>query len=716
MGFADRTPTDAEVEAVDAIVALEDPSGEAQERQESLDYSPLVAYINERLQRSEDAKRQSEYRGLTAYRNFRGIYGPEVQFTETEKSKVFIKVTKTKVLAAYGQLVDVLFANNKFPIGIEPTSLPEGVEDTVHVDPKAPPAMEEEPAMPSSPYGWKGDGNDLKPGATLKDLLGPLKDELQALDVRKGPGVTPTAITFEPALVAAKKMEKKINDQLEESNASVHLRHTAFEMCLLGTGILKGPYGSLKEYPKWTEDGKYEPVKKLMPRIESVSFWDFYPDPDANSIDECEYVIQRHRYNRSEMRALVKRPHFRREAVEAAIRSGTNYQKKWWEDELRDHQDSFGVERYEVLEYWGIMDREYAEEAGIEIPEELDDLDEFHVNAWICGHHILRLVMNPFTPQRIPYHAVPYEVNPYSFFGVGVAENMEDSQMLMNGFMRMAVDNGILSGNLIFEVDETNLVPGQDLRMFPGKVFRRQGGAPGQAIFGTKFPNVTQENMLMFDKARALADESTGITSFSHGTTGVQGSNPGRTAAGASMLMGAAAGSIKTVVKNVDDYLLTPLGQGLFAFNMQFDFDPEIKGDLEVKSRGTESLMRNEVRSQRLMTFLQVGGANPALAPYMKFAYIIREIATSLDLDPDKVTNNPDEAMRQALLMQAQQGAMGGGDPNAPPGASPTDPTGAGGGNIGVGQAPTPGEPGFTGAPPTGGGAAPAPAPGGMNG
>jgi hypothetical protein len=73
--------------------------------------------------------------------------------------------------------------------------------------------------------------------------------------------------------------------------------------------------------------------------------------------------------------------------------------------------------------------------------------------------------------------------------------------------------------------------------------------------------------------------------------------------------MGAAQGSTKTVIKNVDDYLLRPLGEGLFRFNMQFDFDPEIKGDLEVKARGTESLMATEVRSQRLMQFLQVASS-----------------------------------------------------------------------------------------------------------
>ena len=70
--------------------------------------------------------------------------------------------------------------------------------------------------------------------------------------------------------------------------------------------------------------------------------------------------------------------------------------------------------------------------------------------------------------------------------------------------------------------------------------------------------------------------------------------------------MNAASGSIKTVIKNIDDYLLKPLGEGLFRFNMQFDLILKIKGDLEVKARGTESLMANEVRSQRLMQFLQV--------------------------------------------------------------------------------------------------------------
>ena len=108
--------------------------------------------------------------------------------------------------------------------------------------------------------------------------------------------------------------------------------------------------------------------------------------------------------------------------------------------------------------------------------------------------------------------------------------------------------------------------------------------------------------------------------------------------------------------------------------------------------------MANEVRSQRLMQFLQIA-SNPALAPFAKFQYVIREIAKSMDLDPDKVTNNMDEAALQAEIMkgfqqpaQPEQGGM-----TPPAGADAMDPTGAGGGNIGTGQAPVPGEQGFSG-------------------
>jgi hypothetical protein len=682
-----------EIMIEDDAIALEDTQDTVAE---DVDVSNIIPFVIERYKRAEDYRYQDEERWLRAYRNYRGLYGPDVQFTEAEKSRVFIKVTKTKTLAAYGQIVDVLFAANRFPLSVEPTELPEGVVEDVHFDPQEPQQLQGQTAL-SSPYGFPGDGKDLQPGATAKSLLeklGPVENKLEPVEdkLKEGPGRTPSSVEFSPAKIAAKKMEKKIHDQLEESGASKGLRSSAFEMALFGTGIMKGPFATDKEYPNWNNTGEYDPMFKTVPQVSHVSVWNFYPDPDSNNMDEAQFVIERHKMSRTQIRNLKKRPYFRSQVIDEVVSLGENYDKKYWEDDLSDYAPEHGVDRFEVLEYWGMCDTEMLEENGIDIPAELKDFDELQANIWICNGKLLRMVLNPFKPAKIPYVAAPYELNPYSFFGVGIAENMDDTQTLMNGFMRMAVDNAVLSGNLIVEVDETNLVPGQDLSLYPGKVFRRQGGAPGQAIFGTKFPNVASENMMLFDKARVLADESTGFPSFAHGQTGVSG--VGRTASGISMLMGAAQGSIKTVIKNVDDYMLRPLGEGFFRFNMQFDFDPEIKGDLEVKARGTESLMANEVRSQRLMQFMQVA-SNPTLAPFAKFQYIIREIAKSMDLDPDKVTNNMNEAALQAELMKQFQAPAEGQPQGA--GSNPMDPTGAGGATMGTGVVPQPGEQGFSG-------------------
>ena len=672
-------------------------------------YSNLGYLVESRLKESEQARLYDEKRWLRSYRNYRGIYSSDMAFRDSEKSKVFVKITKTKVLAAYGQLIEVLFSQGKFPIGIFPTTDPTGVEKYAHIKPEN---MQKNPRMEDI-YGFEGDGREISPGSTANEILNGLAEKYQNAGFEKGAAPDlKTMPQIEPANEAAKNMETLIHDQLEESHAISVMRHVLFEMCLLGTGILKGPFNYEQSVHQWALDDSgervYAPKTKLVPRVEAVSCWDLYPDPDAVTMDDADYIIQRHVFNRTQVRDLINRPFFRKSAIEDLLSGGPNYENRSYETALfdRENQEEYNKNRFEVLEYWGTMDKYLVEEAGIEMPEGIeDDLDEVQVNAWVSNGHILRLVLNPFTPARNPFMVCPYEINPYQFFGVGIPENMDDAQTIMNGHARMAIDNLALAGNLVFDVDETMLVPGQDMTVFPGKIFRRQSGQTGQSIHGLRFPNTAPENMQMFDKFRQLADESTGIPSYSHGQTGIQSTT--RTASGMSMLMGAAALNIKTVIKNVDDYLLRPLGETLFHWNMQFNKDiPEIQGDLNVKAQGTTSLMTKEVRSQRLMTFMQVA-SNQFLAPFVKWHSIIKEIAKSLDIDPEQLVNDPEKAAIFMKMMgdmngnqqtqgpNPQQGGMGPVN-GIPAGANVADTQGSGGGNIGVGTPQVAGEGGFT--------------------
>ena len=688
----------------------------------------LVGTIQSRFYQAEDARRADETRWLKAYENYRGLYSDSVKFRDSEKSRIFVKITKTKVLAAFGQLVDVIFGTGKFPIGIAETKIPEGELGQAHLDINNPTPGLESPSEDYIPddignrvdnlydIGYEGDGKVLKPGATYNKGLftESLEDKVEDQLV-EGFSPNPQMIDMSPAQKAARRMEKLIHDQIDESKGSSEIRNALLESSLLGTGIVKGPFNFNKTLHKWdtSEAGErnYNPLEVRVPRIEFVSCWDFYPDPAATSIEECEFIVHRHKMNKSQLRQLRNMPYFDIEAIRNALQEGPNYEEKSFESQLRDDSRADEYEtNFEVLEYWGIMDAEYAREVGIELDESIDDLDEVQINAWVCGNQLLRAVINPFTPYRLPYHAFPYERNPYNFFGIGVAENMDDSQQIMNGHARMAVDNLAMAGSLVFDVDESALVGGQSMEIYPGKIFRRQAGMPGQAIHGLKFPNTAPENMMMFDKFRQLADEQTGIPSYSHGQTGVQSMT--RTASGMSMLLGASSLNIKTVVKNLDDFLLRPLGEAFFQWNMQFfEGSLDVKGDLEVKATGTNSLMQKEVRSQRLTMFLQTA-QNPTIAPFVKISKLVSELAYSLDLDPDEILNDPEEAAIMAQIIGMQNaGQATSPEAQSPDGqpnnmgslqgtpAQPQDlgPTGTGGGNIGIGNVPVAGEDQFTG-------------------
>ena len=653
---------------------------EMDEREDKIE--PLVAEINNKFKAASDKRQDDEDRWLQAYHNYRGKYYKNIQFTEREKSRVFVKVTKTKVLAAYGQIIDVLFGTGKFPLIIQETKVPEGISEYAHMNPlkekmgddnmQPTPGIEgnmdyvpgEQMSQPNMGLGFPGDGNDLAPGATfdsVKDnFLGGLREKYEEANLSEGPAVLPEFPQIKPAQIAARQLNKLIEDQLDESDANIILRNSIFESCLLGTGIIKGPFTFNKTLHRYNMSGngnsrEYAPEFVKVPKIEFCSVWDFYPDPNARSMDECEYVIHRHRLNRQQFKDLANRPFFNQKNIEMCLEMGGNYTKQSWETDLDLENNTYGdieSNRYEVLEYWGTIDAMTAREYNLEIDEDIPNMSEVQVNIWTVRGKVIRIVENPFKPFRIPYQSFAYEKNPYQFFGIGVPENMDDAQSIMNGHARMAIDNLALAGNLVFDIDESALVNNQSMEVFPGKIFKRQAGVPGQAIYGIKFPNTAPENMQMFDKFRQLADESTGIPSYSHGQTGVQSMT--RTASGMSMLMGAASLNIKTVIKNIDDSLIKPLGESMFQWNMQFyEGDLPIIGDFEIKATGSSSLMRKEVRSQRLTMFLQTI-QNPQIAPFVRISEVIKELAHSLDLDPEEILNSKDEAEIHAKIIGYQ--------------------------------------------------------------
>jgi hypothetical protein len=661
---------------------------EAEQNREEL--QGVIGFVTSEFKRFETARYGKEADWLRSYEDYMGIPNSQRAIRKTEKSKVFIKIPKTKTLAAFGQINEVIFGAGKFPIGIYPTDKPEGVAKYAHAE------ENQEEDLPSSDIGFVGDGTRPDEAVPV-NFLGKFTEVFKSGIDKLVPGqASPGKPQISPAKETAKAMELTIKDQLTEAHATTSIRRSVFEATLYGSGVIKGPYSYDEISPTWkiADDGstEYVPTIKTSPRIDHISIWNFYPDPAIDDPRDAKKAIERHKWTSTDLRNLARLPHTNKEAIRRCIEMGPNYVKRSFENLIQDdnYDGNEEMTRFEGLEYWGPVDSSIALEMGIDLSSDITDLDEIQVNIIICNNEILRFTANPFQPVRLLYHLFPYEIDPHDIWGIGVPESMADTTMMMNGHVRMAIDNLALSGNLVFDIDESSLVAGQPMEVHPGKIFRRQSGAPGQAVYGIKFPSTTNENMMMFDRMRQLADEETSIPSYSHGQTKVQSTT--RTASGMSMLMGAAALGTKTVVRNIDDYLLKPLGEDLYFWNMQFNPDPSIKGDLRVKALGTEALMQKEVQSQRILTFLQVT-ANPLYAPFVKTEPLLKELAYSMELDPTEVINNLEEAKIQAAIIN-QSGSI---NMNSSVEQPNFGSTGTGGGNITPAIPQQPGEQSFSG-------------------
>jgi hypothetical protein len=148
--------------------------------------------------------------------------------------------------------------------------------------------------------------------------------------------------------------------------------------------------------------------------------------------------------------------------------------------------------------------------------------------------------------------------------------------------------------------------------------------------------------------------------------TGNEGTpGAGRTASGLSMMIGNASKIIKQVVTGVDTYILTPLLERLYYYNMRYGTDPDLKGDVNVMARGAMSLTAKEAAQVRRNEFL-ANTNNPVDIQIIGLegrAEVLRSAARSLDMNPDKIVP-PLSVIRQrqaqALMMQQQMAAAQG--------------------------------------------------------
>lgn len=627
------------------------------------DYQGLGPRLQSLFSEYKDARNEVELEWLANFRQFLGQYDPEVlaKLTGT-RSKIFVGLTRTKVMAAFSRLVDLLFQPGQDFYGIEPTPIPE-------LDPLE---MAEIAKMATNEVMQ---ASGAMAPTQVMDIINERKDELtdeMRTEVKRR------------AKLASEEMTLVIRDQLQEANSEQKIKEAIMEACIFGTGCIKGGTVRIDRVKSWkrlllngVQTHAMTVKESVKPDVESVSIFDIYPDPYATSNNDLHGMFRRHVLTRRQFRELRERDGFDSDAIEEILTDTPrgNYVE---EDHERIRREVANIKlmsgpnnRFEVLEYWGSINGQDLADCGVELPKDSDETDEYDANVWICSGRVIRATLNPIPDGRIPYNCFPYERNPHQFWGTGVPKMMRDSQATMNAATRIFIDNMAIASGPLVEVNTDFLEAGEDPRdLHPWKVFLRSGGDPNAPAVRFNQPVANANGLTsIIELFRRFADETTSLPSYTHGDT-AQSLN--KTATGMSILMGNANVALKSTLKNVDDFLIIPLISSLYHWNMEWSDNEKAKGDLKIVARGSTSLIQREVRSQRLLQFLSLIN-NPMDVALVKRKELLTEIAKSMDINPDEVLKTERELELEAQAQQQQMLAASGAGGELLGGAAPME-------------------------------------------
>lgn len=615
---------------------------------------PLILGLASHLRKCWDAARQAkkpiENIMLRGLRQRNGEYEADKlnQIKQQGGSDVYMMITEVKCRAAESWLRDILLETGTPPWDLQSTPIPElepgqlaeiersfaaDVVTIVEREGQAPdPArMEELKEMIAQEYRFK---------------------LLQAADNR------------------ARGMKTKISDQFAQGGWGESFNDFITDLVTYPCAFIKGPIVRRQRKLSYAKDEMgnttVEADEIIAPEFERVDPFRMYPEPGITNINDG-YLFEHHPLSRTELADLIGVPGYDDDAIREVLDYGNG--DSWIsedvelakdEEERKFHAFDRPTEIYDAIEFWGKVSGKMLVEWGLTEDEVPDEAREYDANVWMVGNYVIKAVLNYDPLGEKPYAKTSFIKCPGAFWGKGIPEIIEDLQGICNAAARALVNNmGISSGPQV-EVNLERIPPNEDItQMHPWKIWQVTNDPLGSSAPAVRF-NQPADNantlMSVYERFSKLADDHSGIPSYVYGDLNVKGA--GRTASGLSMLMGSAGKGIRQVVMHIDSDIIKPVVHRQFVYNMRYDEDESIKGDVEILPKGAVNLAVKETVNLRRIEFLNAT-ANPVdmeIVGKEGRSSILREVAKSLQMPVDEIIPTREKGRYQER-MAAQFGA-----------------------------------------------------------
>ncbi len=623
----------------------------------------------------ERIRKPVELRMLEDLRQYSGIEDDNSQ-AKTNKSpgsNLNVNITRKKTNTAEARLSDMLFPADDKNYGLDdPNPDPKlTAEDMGQVDPRlAGQQPEEVPAdagllapgeVPGAPAPQmqqnQTTANMGEAGAQLGQQLPPGMPPEMAQAMAQQPPAPPEETPEEKARalnkIKANLMEQEIDNQLANCQYGAVGRQVIRSGCLLGTGVIQGPVLLGKARRTWVEqkDEKgniayvLKDVADEKPGFEFVPAWDFFPDMSATRIEDSEINFRRHWMTRRDLIRLAKRDDFLKEQVRKVLKTSPNRIPPDYLTQIRAMNDISAVgdeKRYIVWERHGPVDRADLVLCGcLDESDEEDPLEEYQGVVWVCNGIVIKAAVNPMDTEDHPFSVFCFEKDDSCIFGYGVPFLMRQAAKVVKFSWRMIMDNAALSvgGQIIINksiIEPAATAEGKttwDITPLKAWLLKDKTAKAQDAFHIFEFPNHQNELAAIFNMARQLADEETGIPLVAEGEQGVKGPGGAQTLGGMEMLMNNHNIIMRRAVKNWDDDMTVPCITRLYDWNMQNNPNNDIKGDFTAVARGSSALLQKETQSRNMLNLVNFL-MTPAFAPWTKMEPVVTKLVSSMQHDP----------------------------------------------------------------------------------
>jgi hypothetical protein len=299
-----------------------------------------------------------------------------------------------------------------------------------------------------------------------------------------------TSPTNEQLKRYADAVEDILSMQLKDMQFKRMLGGATNALCTYGTSVIFGPFQREKEHS--TVGLAPDPVTGLMrlqertfkypcPYFEHGPSMDVYPDPEEADETRGMGVFWSGWKQPFEVQSWAAQPGYNAEAVSYAVTQLSNNSSSEGSDLTTDARANlyrFSRDgRVRVLRYFGrvnasALDAWMAEngqmpapEAGMaapaeqagqsEAPRQVDTSETVEAVVILAGGVVIKADRSPYKAGYRPALRAVYEEVEHEFWGVGIADNNESHQKVVNGAFRMYIEGKALALLKMFSADRS---------------------------------------------------------------------------------------------------------------------------------------------------------------------------------------------------------------------------------------------------------------------